>query len=153
MRYILTKDNTLYDLESKKISSVEYIHTEEQLKEYGLEEPCYSVYYYSEDEGQHLERDGKGGRSMDNFYDSEIVKQANDIEDLIDAVIETKGHTGEYVHYLYQNYERYLELKPKIIDDMLTQDFEVYGAIWTSKGLEYVVKMNNKGEFKIIEED
>ena len=26
----------------------------------------------------------------------------------------------------------------------------VYGAIWTDKGLIYVAKMNNKGEFKLL---
>ena len=55
MRYILTKDNTLYDLESKKVSSVVHIEDEKDLKEYGIEEPFYMVYYFSEDEDDHIE--------------------------------------------------------------------------------------------------
>ena len=79
-----------------------------------------------------------------------IVKEADNLEELIDVIVETKGHTGEYVHYMYSDYDRYLELKPKILDDMLTQDFEAYGAIWTDKGLIYVAKLNDKGELEIL---
>jgi len=30
------------------------------------------------------------------------------------------------------------------------KDWTIYGAIWTDKGLIYVAKMNDKGEFELI---
>lgn len=80
----------------------------------------------------------------------EIVEETDNLEELLNIVVETKGATGDYMHYMYWGY-RYEELKPKIIDDMITQDFDVYGAIWTIKGLIYVAKMNNKGEFELCQ--
>lgn len=162
MRYILTKDNTLYDLESKKVSSVEYLHTEEQLKEYGLEEPCYSVYYYSEDEGQHLERDGKGGHSMDCIYQSEIVKQSDVIEEIFDDIIinekDLRGHI--IANCLREQREYRKEFKRQDIpldkEGLFIHNRwgnPVYGGIWTDKGFKYLAKMNKQGEFEIIEED
>lgn len=32
----------------------------------------------------------------------------------------------------------------------LNHDYEIYGAIWTDKGLIYVAKMNEKGEFELL---
>lgn len=34
--------------------------------------------------------------------------------------------------------------------DALATQKEVYGAIWTDKGLIYVAKMNNKGELELL---
>lgn len=31
--------------------------------------------------------------------------------------------------------------------------YEIYGAIWTDKGLVYVAKMNSKGKFELLEQE
>ena len=82
-------------------------------------------------------------------YTKDIIAEDDNIERLCDAAVETKGHTGDYMHYIWWGY-RYDELKPKIIDDMITQDFNVYGAIWTNKGLIYVAKMNKDGGYELL---
>lgn len=35
-------------------------------------------------------------------------------------------------------------------DEELKNEFNIYGAIWTSKGLIYVAKMDNKGKLELI---
>lgn len=81
--------------------------------------------------------------------DYKNCEQAGTIEELCDVIVETKGATGDYKHYIYEG-ERYEKLKPKIIDDIRTQDFNVYAGIWTDKGLIYVAKMNDKGELELL---
>lgn len=76
----------------------------------------------------------------------EIVKSADNIEELCDEFIETMGHTGEYFHYHYPSNVNF----KRLIEDMREQDFMIYGAIWTDKGLIYVAKMNSKGELELI---
>ena len=43
---------------------------------------------------------------------------------------------------------------PQLLGTEIDKDYykheEVYGAIWTSKGLIYVAKMNDKGELELI---
>lgn len=68
------------------------------------------------------------------FNDWHIIKQADTIERLCDRFV-----------VIYENeepvpYKNYL-------DAVATQK-EVYGAIWTDKGLIYVAKMNDKGELE-----
>ena len=74
MRYLITtKKNKIIDLEDKSVSSYEYVDKKTAEKEWGEEEAFYNVYYYDSDKGEHIERDGKGGSSMDCFRESEIV--------------------------------------------------------------------------------
>ena len=45
--------------------------------------------------------------------------------------------------------------KEEVIDKRLLETYrklgrEIYGAIWTSKGLIYVAKMNDKGELELL---
>ena len=40
------------------------------------------------------------------------------------------------------------ELREPITDEMIKEG--IYGAIWTSKGLIYVAKMNDKGELCLL---
>ena len=65
----------------------------------------------------------------------EIVKQADTIKELCD----------EYVYHLKGG--------GKFIDEKLVTSFvykEIYGAIWTDKGLIYVAKKNDKGELELL---
>lgn len=66
----------------------------------------------------------------------DIVKIADTIEELCDEFVVI------------------IENKPHIIPrEWLKQDIivdELYGAIWTEKGLIYVAKMNDKGELELL---
>ena len=82
----------------------------------------------------------------------EPIRESENIEELCDEFV---GYVGEeYVKenetYDMPNFQEY-NLK-----DMLyhmsydKEDCVVYGAIWTSKGLIYVAKMNDKGDLELI---
>ena len=91
------------------------------------------------------------------IYDEQILKQADTIEELCDEFIMT--------HYFKEtNYtkcevlkdDKDLMIKAVILrkqhnkDKDLKNEFNIYGAIWTDKGLIYVAKMNDKGELELI---
>ena len=76
---------------------------------------------------------------------SDKIKEADTIDELCDCyVIVGNKHTiwdkqhciGLTAEQVKQSYSAY--------------DFKIYGAIWTSKGLIYVAKMNDKGELELI---
>lgn len=86
----------------------------------------------------------------------ETIEEADTIEELCDEFVLVKD-----------NYKTLLELEANrtikngflkdiksdwlsYIDDYLEQGSELYGAIWTDKGLIYVAKINDKGELEII---
>lgn len=95
------------------------------------------------------ELDGIEYASDDEMCYAEIIKQADTIEELCDEFVmnnelyvdcDTKywrliAYPGENVVYHYGN------------DDIKNG---IYGAIWTDKGLIYVAKMNEKGEFELL---
>ena len=87
MRFVLTNEGKIYDLESKKVSSWEYIDEKTAINVYGCEEAFYFIYYYDEEEGPYLECDDKGGHSMDSFNESEILKQGDMLEDICDCLM------------------------------------------------------------------
>lgn len=62
----------------------------------------------------------------------EIIKQADTIEELCDEFV-----FGNVI----------ISLKEAKRDCEIGN---VYGAIWTDKGLKYVAKMNEKGEFELL---
>ena len=74
------------------------------------------------------------------FDESEILKQADTIEELCDefvmfrdgkpyAIVPNKEHNAELAKSVWKDYR---------------------GAIWTDKGLIYVAKMNDKGELELL---
>lgn len=139
MSYIRTKD-CVYELEGKKVSSYNYINKENS----SMGEGVYEIYYYDENMGQHLERDSNGGRSMDCIYESEIIKVADTIEELCDEfVIDDKRNN---VHYIMDYYDVMEELQ----EGRFHSTDEIYGAIWTDKGLIYVAKMNSEGKLVLL---
>ena len=82
----------------------------------------------------------------------QVINQSENLDELCDEFV---GYVGEeYVKenetYDMPNFQEY-NLK-----DMLyhmsydKEDCVVYGAIWTSKGLIYVAKMNENGELELI---
>lgn len=80
MRILLLKNKKVIDLENKQVSSWNYIDAS-KIEEYGIEEPCYEIYYFNRDIGEHIEQDDKGGQSMDSIYESQIQKAFETLED------------------------------------------------------------------------
>lgn len=86
---------------------------------------------------------------IENLLGSEIIARADTIEELCD----------EFVYVSKQNEDYEKNEKPIIaITRKLTSLIKianatnsvVLGAIWTSKGLIYVAKMNENGELELI---
>lgn len=80
MRILLLKNKKVIDLENKQVSSWNYID-KTRIEDYGIEEPCYEIYYFNRDIGEHIEQDDKGGQSMDSIYESQIQKTFETLED------------------------------------------------------------------------
>ena len=98
---------------------------------------------------------------ISSFEESKIIKQADTIEELCDEFVFlnkveglvdkthvitfenmpnhhfTEPTTAEKMNYIYKRYD----------DDDLEN---IYGAIWTDKGLIFVAKMNDKGELELL---
>ena len=89
----------------------------------------------------------------DFFYEeSQILKQADTIEELCDEIIGILNKNIEC-----ERYETSLRIGDKLwFDDLEDAQYnkkycsEIYGAIWTDKGLIYVAKMNDKGELELL---
>jgi len=85
----------------------------------------------------------KGKRDSEKIYSvskryGKIIKQANTIEELCSEFV-IKGTRGLYLGIPLQECE--------LRNIPITQ---IYGAIWTDKGLIYVAKMNEKGELELL---
>lgn len=81
-----------------------------------------------------------------------ILKISDTIEELCDEIIGILNKNIEC-----ERYETSLRIGDKLwFDDLEDAEYnkkycsEIYGAIWTSKGLIYVAKMNEKGELELI---
>lgn len=73
------------------------------------------------------------------------LKVADTIEELCDEFIGTRENKKPIVQ------SSYTKLKPSLY--ILKNDLDIkdiYGAIWTDKGLIYVAKMNDKGELELL---
>lgn len=68
-------------------------------------------------------------------------KQSDTIEELCDEFV------IDEVHYIESSLKEIVLYEKCIGKGLLTN---IYGAIWTSKGLIYVAKMNDKGELELI---
>ena len=86
-----------------------------------------------------------GGVGLEKlYYPKDIIKEADTIEELCDEFIE--------VHKTLKNgiFEQpYFD----VVSEQVRNGSPVgnlYGAIWTDKGLIYVAKMNEKGELELI---
>lgn len=71
------------------------------------------------------------------IWAKDIINQADTIEELRDELV--------YCHDIIteEHAEEILQSKEYICK-------EIYGAIWTDKGLIYVAKMNEKGELELL---
>lgn len=75
-------------------------------------------------------------------YKSDIISQANTIEELCD----------EFIYDYGKDKDRFKNdsLALKILRANNNEKVNIYGAIWTSKGLIYVAKMNKNGDLELI---
>ena len=74
--------------------------------------------------------------------DFEKCKTANTIEELCDEFVAVSY--GISKKPIVINYNRFETVKA------MSKDCEIYGAIWTDKGLIYVAKMNESGVLELI---
>ena len=74
-----------------------------------------------------------------------IVKQAETIEELCDEFVE---ESTPLMKPSIRKYNKKLFINN--IKDLSKYAYKIYGAIWTPKGLIFVAKMNEKGEFELI---
>ena len=134
MRYIRTKNGVIIDLEK-------FINNEKDT-------PYYTDFIFDEiTKDGHLKwtaigtdkntMENQRGRrcQFDATLNSEIIKQADTIEELCDEFVMISG--GK--HKLDIGCHSYGDKK-----------IQIYGAIWTDKGLIYVAKMNEKGELELL---
>lgn len=82
-----------------------------------------------------------------NFEDTEhfILKQADTIEELCDEFVWIRKNNVLGILPSLDNRKYDIKTAKKHLDK-----FEIYGAIWTDKGLIYVAKMNDKGELELL---
>ena len=80
---------------------------------------------------------------MLEHYKTDIINQSENLEELCDEFVIVRN--GERPTILL-NYDNLSLLKARVVKD----NQKVYGAIWTSKGLIYVAKMNENGDLELI---
>ena len=82
----------------------------------------------------------------------DIIKQADTIEELCDEFVmqdndcklsQLMSHETIYMIQTHTNID-------DIINDSKMQNYTIFGAIWTDKGLIYVAKMNEKGDLELL---
>ena len=73
----------------------------------------------------------------------EYKQIADTIEELCDEVVVVDKDFKKPVHNFI--FEFHKEDYKNLADN-----FEIYGAIWTDKGLQYIAKMNSKGEIELL---
>ena len=83
-----------------------------------------------------------GEEKITHCCKDDIIAQSENLEELCDMFILIENADGQKIHSI--NYT--------LCDDLRNnKDNEgIYGAIWTDKGLIYVAKMNENGEFELI---
>ena len=81
-------------------------------------------------------------------------KIADTIEELCDefVIIRKDDNTFALAKYYPDDKTFYVKTADEEVslNECLMYEYEIYGAIWTDKGLIYVAKMNEKGELELI---
>lgn len=87
----------------------------------------------------------------------DIINQADTIEELCDEFVLFYKEVKSLHNIPWATYERrgiWEKQRDKVINEVINHPSYkhpvLYGAIWTEKGLIYVAKMNEKGEFKLL---
>lgn len=98
-------------------------------------------------ESEFLDNEGKWvgynivGNDMAIILRTQVIKQADTIEELCDEFLIMDN---ERCMEIFSNYDN---LKNS---GWYRSDIDIYGAIYTNKGLIYVAKMNEKGDLELI---
>lgn len=80
----------------------------------------------------------------EDFWAEEIIiKQADTIEELCDEFVLFGKH-------IIPTHSCYYDLSDIVVEKCLLDEVNVYGAIWTDKGLIYVAKMNSEGKLELL---
>ena len=80
-----------------------------------------------------------------------VIKQSNNIEELCDEfVIHYKGRNNNFYEYTHYDCENVLLSFEKAKKEFKRETDDLFGAIWTDKGLIYVAKMNEQGELELL---
>lgn len=133
MRYIRTKDG-IYNVSVSEVKNLTTGFTLEKQYQYA----------------KYVDQEDTCTVEVKSFNESDVIKQADTIEELIDeyvvdnCLIEIFERDGELAYTDINNYETFCRFGTfhKLQD--------VYGAIWTDKGLIYVAKMNKEGELELL---
>lgn len=76
-----------------------------------------------------------------NYYD---IEPKEILEELCDKFVTLSKYSNR--HYEYLTLKGAINMRKNLPFEVC----EIYGAIWTDKGLIYVAKMNDKGELELI---
>ena len=83
-------------------------------------------------------------------YKRRAIKEADTIEELLNEIVAFKEkENGNYDWGILSAKDYQAGLKYEI-DEYVSKGYSAYGAIWTEKGLIYVAKMNEKGEWELV---
>ena len=78
-----------------------------------------------------------------------VVKEADTIEELCDRCVVIHKYGEQPKDMSFYEAEYFIDVWTRKVksNDPITA---IYGAIWTDKGLIYVAKMNDKGEWELL---
>ena len=77
----------------------------------------------------------------DVILKDQVIKQSENLEELCDKFVVMDKETKEVMNIV--SFLAYAKL-------WASCKYNIYGAIWTSKGLIFVAKMNDKGDLELI---
>ena len=114
MKYIRTNDGAIHEV-AKETEKFVYVFANTS------EGDCYGDAGYSKEE---------------------ILKQADDIEELFDYIVCVRNCDDKHFTYVDKMFVSWWMMHDR--------DYEIYGTIWTKWGLKYVAKLNGKGEWDLL---
>lgn len=137
MKYIRTKEGKIVDTTTKYLN---FVSKEEYLKQVEENREGLIISYIENNVWYcYCEEDGNVE------WKTDILAQANTIEELCDELVAISKNNHK-THFVIHRYFGSFD-----IDEWLKNNiYEIYGAIWTDKGLIYVAKMNDKGELELL---
>ena len=101
-----------------------------------------------------VKADNKFGN--DKVFVEDVIAEADTIEELCDEFVmcwlplEKMKINERWIPTQYERLGSWQKMRNIIIKEVIKTESVLYGAIWTSKGLIYVAKMNDKGELELL---
>lgn len=93
-----------------------------------------------------------------NIFSENIIKESNNLEDLLDEYVAKWKSEEDKKKYMVKKYDYwqdkdinnlFLEMS-YLVPGYAVDYMNIYGAIWTDKGLIYVAKLNKDEEWELI---